>query len=233
MARLSQSTRDAVRAGSIASARAVWPLIIAELPIGEPGSVLDVGAGEGHWLDAAVRIGMSDCLGVDLMPLGYQTTGESQSEGVTLWHWNAEDGVPLPTRFEASGLDQAAAGEKWDVALCLETAEHVSPGAGDWLVAELCRVARAVVWSAAIPGQGGDGHVNEQWPSYWQERFWAHGWTLFDPFREALWSRGDVEPWYAQNTLLAVPVADAPHGIFTVRHLVHPTTWAHYRGVSA
>lgn len=229
MARLSQATRDAVRDGAKRSAAVVWPLLVETL--GPPASVLDVGTGEGHWLDAADQLGPAHSLGVDLMPLGEATTSETRT-GAPIEHWNAEHGTPLPTLFEASGLQQRRAGDRWALALCLEMAEHVTPAAGEHLVRELTRVADVVVWSAAIPGQGGDGHVNEQPPGYWAERFARFGWVLTDPFREYLWDDPRVEPWYAQNLLLATPRA-APGEVRPIpRYLIHPTVWRHHRGLA-
>lgn len=225
MADLKTKTRDDVRQGAIDSALGCMPRILlnAQGVLGElPGSVLDVGCGEGHWLDAArLILPVADLHGVDL-PSVYPATRDP-GRGWSIDSWDAESGEPLPTR----GVTPL----EWSVALCLEVAEHVSHRAGAHLVRELCRVSRQVVWSAAIPGQGGDGHVNEQWPAYWAEAFDACGWHLEDPWRWGLWGVADVEPWYQQNLLLALPGrrerGEWPH------HLVHPVTWAYYRGVSA
>lgn len=208
MAELRPETRDAVRAGVIRSAAAVLPIVLRH--VAPVGSILDVGCGEGHWLDAAEeQLGRLDCLGLDL-------SGGQSPLGSPIERWDAEKHRPLPTR----GVSPLG----WDVTLCLEMAEHVAPEAGDWLVRELCRVSRRVLWSAAIPGQGGDGHVNEQPPGYWAERFAAHDWRLCDPFRERLWGLGEVEPWYQQNLLLAEPaLGDA---LPVPRHLVHPAVLA-------
>src|SRR5437870_2593605 len=55
----------------------------------------------------------------------------------------------------------------FELALCIEVAEHLPPRAGDLLVAALSQAAPAVVFSTAIPQQEGTDHINEQWPSYW------------------------------------------------------------------
>jgi SAM-dependent methyltransferase len=210
-ARMNQETRDAVRDGCKQSAAVVLPMIFDTL--GTPACLLDVGCGEGWWCQAALNLDVRNAYGVD-------------ADTIYGAHWDAEEGAPLPMFMTAQR------GEKWDVALCLEMAEHVSPAAGDWLVSELCRVARAVVWSAAIPGQGGDGHVNEQWPDYWTDRFNENGWVMTDPFRDTLWQSPSVEPWYRQNLLAAFP-SDSFFAVDAepIRALVDPVTWAYHRGV--
>jgi len=52
-----------------------------------------------------------------------------------------------------------------------------------------------------VPGQGGHGHVNEQWPSYWVQRFDALGFSCSGALRWMFWNRDDVEYWYRQNLL--------------------------------
>lgn len=202
MARLSQATYDAVRDGAIQSAAVVLPLLARS---GEqPRGVLDVGAGEGHWLDAAHALWPGiPTLGLDLV--------ERQDTFPLVTFWDADGDVEMPllagphaTEKREDGFP-ATAHSRWPLVLCLEMAEHVKPETGDKLIAELCRVAERVAFSAAIPGQGGDGHVNEQWPSYWGERFNRHGFFLTDPWRLALWGDERVEPWYRQNLLLAQP----------------------------
>jgi hypothetical protein len=190
---------------------------------GTPTAILDVGCGEGHWLDAAAALDVEFVWGADV------------DAEATEYRWDAEAGTPLPTLHEASGLDDDATGGLWPLALCLETAEHLTPAGGAHLQRELCRVSEMILWSAAIPGQGGDGHINEAWPRHWAEGFDSLGWAFLDPFRDRLWECADVEPWYRQNLLVAVPRdsiygADAPE---QVRSLVDPVTWAHHRGVPA
>jgi hypothetical protein len=67
----------------------------------------------------------------------------------------------------------------------------------------LCELAPVVLFSAAVPGQGGHGHVNEQWPAYWVERFSSLGFHCSGALRWRFWRDERVEHWYAQNLLFA------------------------------
>jgi len=68
----------------------------------------------------------------------------------------------------------------------------------------LVRLGSAVVFSAAVPHQGGEGHVNEQWPDYWIDRFRERGYEFIDCLRRKIWNTEQIEWWYAQNLFLFV-----------------------------
>jgi hypothetical protein len=93
---------------------------------------------------------------------------------------------------------------EFDLVMCLEVAEHLPPDSADALVDSLIRLGPIVLFSAAIPSQGGTNHVNEQWPEYWADRFEARGYPVVDAIRHRIWDDPEVEWWYAQNTLLFV-----------------------------
>jgi SAM-dependent methyltransferase len=92
--------------------------------------------------------------------------------------------------------------DRFDLVLCLEVAEHLPPEAADVLVDSLVGLGPAVLFSAAVPGQSGEHHVNEQWPDYWSERFAARGYVAVDAIRPRVWSDANVDWWYRQNALL-------------------------------
>jgi hypothetical protein len=64
---------------------------------------------------------------------------------------------------------------RFDLAYSFEVAEHLPPALGDRLVEFLAASGNEILFTAAPPGQGGTGHINEQPPEYWQERFERHG----------------------------------------------------------
>lgn len=150
----------------------------------KPRSVVDVGCGEGWWAQAFADLGC-DILGID---------GEYVQ------------GSPLGERFVARDLNEPLAlSDTFDLAVSLEVAEHLPPERAESFVADLCALAPVVLFSAAIPGQTGAGHVNCQWPSYWVELFAKHGRQLSGALRWGIWTEEHVEPWYRQNLLLAWP----------------------------
>lgn len=98
-------------------------------------------------------------------------------------------------------------------------------------------IAPVVLFSAATPGQSGTGHINEQWPDYWAERFEERGYRVIDCVRPHLWSEPSVEWWYAQNTLLyatdAAIAANEQLARFAERTDRNRLSMVHPRGYSA
>ena len=175
------------------SARVLVPLV---LDLTEPRSVLDVGCGTGTWLALCREHGVDDVVGVD-----------------GPWVHPAQLLIP-EERFRNHDLQQPLdLGRRFDLAISLEVAEHVPEELADAFVASLTRHSDAVMFSAAIPFQGGTGHVNEQWPAYWAEKFAARGYLAVDCLRPRIWDDARVVWWYAQNTILyATPAFLAAHG---------------------
>jgi hypothetical protein len=93
---------------------------------------------------------------------------------------------------------------RFDLALCLEVGEHLSQERSNSLVHDLCSLSDCVLFSAAIPGQGGANHINEQWQSWWARLFAENDFILFDCIRPRVWSNRAVEQWYRQNMFLYV-----------------------------
>jgi len=180
-------------------------------------SVLDVGCGLGSWLAAARDALGAEVLGVD-------------------GPWTNLDLLRIDrARFQVADLEKPLSlGRSFDLAISVEVGEHLPAEAAPVLVASLTQHAPVVLFSAAIPGQGGISHVNEQWPAYWATRFAEHGFGCFDVLRPLLWERSDVDWWYKQNLLLFVHEARAAEaGVRlelgspeTPRRLVHPDVFA-------
>lgn len=180
-----------------------------------PKSVTDVGCGLGAWLKVFEEHGVQTVLGLD---------GDYVDQSKMLLRKD---------QFLACDLenpDTYPNKPKFDLAVCLEVAEHLAPKSAESFVKLLTSLSDAVLFSAAIPLQGGINHVNEQWPSYWQELFAAHGFKFYDLFRTKIWNKQDVKWWYKQNMFL---VCKADKYDFEqnspILNLVHPELFHHYR----
>jgi hypothetical protein len=90
-----------------------------------------------------------------------------------------------------------------DLAISLEVAEHIEPQyAGDF-ISLITRCARKyIIFSAATPGQGGIGHVNEQPHEHWHDLFLCKGWVHRDIIRPALAAKKHVPFWYRNNIFM-------------------------------
>jgi hypothetical protein len=95
-------------------------------------------------------------------------------------------------------------GQRFEVAICLEVAEHVASDCSMQFIENLTKHSDIVLFGAAIPFQGGFRHINERWQSYWVSLFDSQGYQCFDPFRSQIWQREEVLVWYRQNMLLYV-----------------------------
>src|ERR1051326_1566775 len=173
---------DKIRDDSLRSARLIVPRVLNCI---RPHSVVDIGCGTGSWLRAFGEHGIQDLFGVDSNHLPVEKLDIPASQ----FHI-----ANLKNRFK---LDR-----EFDLALCLEVAEHLPEASAPFLIESLVGLAPLVLFSAAIPHQGGHGHLNEQWPQYWSELFNEHGYAACDCFRLELWDIDGVAFWYAQNLLL-------------------------------
>jgi len=179
--------------GSLRSARVIVPLV---MELVKPASVLDVGCGLGTWLAAFAECGVADFLGMD---------GDYVDR--------AKLKIPADRFRPANLANPPHPGRAFDLAVCLEVAEHLPEKASPKLVGLLTAAAPVVLFSAAIPGQGGTEHTNEQWPAFWRRLFAARGFVRLDPIRPRVWRDRRVVWWYQQNVYLFVRerlLADRP-----------------------
>jgi len=151
-----------------------------------PKSVVDVGCGAGSWL-------------AEFQALGVDVTGY---EGP--WIRSAELDVPRHVIIEHDVTTSMASPRTFDLVLSLETAEHLTSSATPTFVNSLVALGPLIVFSAAIPRQGGTDHVNERWPARWVELFADHNYVAIDCLRSRFWENDAVAWWYAQNMLVFV-----------------------------
>lgn len=159
----------------------VLPILFNKFSI---SSIVDVGCGIGTWLHVAQNLGVSDILGIDSDDVDYEQLNK---------FINKRNFVSLDLSKHFF-LDK-----KFDLVLCLEVAEHISKESADIFVNNLISHGDLILFSAAIPGQGGQNHVNENWPSYWIEKFSLYGFICYDFVRPKIWNNEKLEFWYKQN----------------------------------
>jgi SAM-dependent methyltransferase len=150
-----------------------------------PKSLLDVGCGTGTWLKVAESLGVEELTGIEGPHLDQ---GKFQCPKARLIIKNLIEPFDLKRRF--------------DLVLCLEVAEHLPPEVSEDFVASLVRHSDNILFSAAIPFQGGQNHLNEQWPHWWQELFERHSFKAYDILRTQFWNNEKVFYWYKQNMIL-------------------------------
>ena len=196
---------------TLASAREIVPLIIE---LCSPRSVVDVGCGTGCWLSVFRECGVDDVCGID----GDYVRPETRL--IPAGQFRAHD-LTTPLRLERS----------FDLALSFEVAEHLPARSAASFVQSLTKLAPIVVFSAAVPWQGGTNHVNEQWPDYWAEHFHDHGYEPLDCLRTRIWDNDRVLSCYTQNTIVyantgALP--DVPRTSPGSLPIVHPRLFMYW-----
>lgn len=164
------------------SAQIVLPYIFEYF---KPTSVIDIGCGTGDWLSVFKEFGVKEIHGVD---------GEYVDKNMLQIDNSEFKSFDLKYKYDS--------GRKYDLAMSVEVGEHLPDELSDNLIDSLCVHSDIILFSAAIPGQGGTYHINEQPHSYWIEKFNKRGYDVYDVLREKIWFEPYVEAWYKQNILL-------------------------------
>ncbi len=150
-----------------------------------PRSVLDVGCGTGSWLHAFSQAGVADIRGLD---------GDYVNRDLLAIDPQYFTPVELTSGFDLK--------RRYDLTVCMEVAEHLPFACAERLIADLCRHANVVLFSAALPLQGGTHHVNERWLEYWAILFSGQGFAAYDIIRPRVAAEKDVQFYFRQNTIV-------------------------------
>ncbi|RZL19770.1 MAG: class I SAM-dependent methyltransferase [Pedobacter sp.] len=171
--------------GSYVSAQKILP-VIKELF--NPACVIDIGCGVGYWLKVwKEELMVDDILGVEGT---YVTDKLFKLESKHLL--NADLKLPLDL------------GRRFDLVMSMEVAEHIPEENSDIFIENLIRAGDIIMFSAAIKGQLGTYHINEQMPEYWAKKFKKHNYIAIDYLRPKIWNDSSIAYWYRQNTLLFI-----------------------------
>jgi len=174
-----------------------------------PGSVVDVGCGFGTWISVFEKEGVADVLGIDSTAVDRRLLRIEEEKFLPV---DLSKSFTLPRRF--------------DLAMSLEVAEHLPPESTDVFLDSLAALSDVILFSAAVPGQGGQGHINEHWQNWWARRFEERGFIAVDFLRWKFWNETALFYWYRQNMFLAVRPnhAIAARG-GTIQNVIHPALW--------
>ena len=127
--------------------------------------------------------------------------------------------------------DPIISAEKFDLAICLEVAEHLYEDDAHTLIRSVCSLSDYILFSAAIPGQGGQNHFNEKWQSYWIDLFNSNNFTAIDCIRSKIWDDPKIPFWYKQNSFLMVKnntkFSFDIHNDSFIANIVHPELFHH------
>lgn len=149
-------------------------------------SCLDVGSGAGGYVYWLKRKGLA-ATGVE-----YSCSGRiiSRLQGVKVLSFDCSDEAKRPNFGRV------------DLAFSIEVAEHLPTDLEEAFVSYIVSQSELVVFSAAHPGQGGQGHINEQPPSHWRKIFRKFGYGFrpdeTDRFRAKLLELG-FRGWLPTN----------------------------------
>lgn len=176
-------------------------------------SVLDVGCGVGLFLAEANKLGADIINGVEAEWLDDDLLVVDRS---CIRHHDLTKPLDMQCTY--------------DLVISLEVGEHLPAIAAETYVASLVRHGRMILFSSAIPHQGGVHHVNEQWPEYWARLFVKHNYHFVDIVRPHFWYDREMILYIRQNaflvahaeTILANPTLLAVHDRHLPMAMVHP-----------
>jgi hypothetical protein len=189
------------------AAEEIVPFIVDLL---RPNSIVDVGCGIGTWLKVFSDNGVLDYIGIDG---DYVDKNLLKIDKCFFVDYNLE------TYYQSN--------RKFDLAVSLEVAEHLKEGSSDDFIKTLTDLSDVVIFSAAVPNQGGQNHINEKEPSYWIKKFENLGFKCFDILRPVFWNNDKVDCWYKQNIFLFTNKKNFHEKLqsfktFSNEHIIHP-----------
>ena len=171
--------------GAIRSAENILSFLYDNLKF---NTIVDFGCGTGCWISVARKRFNTKVLGVDFHNCTNLLIDENEYMCADL---------TKPLYFECS----------FDLVISLEVAEHIEELNTNIYLDNLCSAGKRILFSAALPRQGGTGHVNEKQLSYWVEQFAYREYFALDVIRPYFWDCEDVEIWYRNNSMLFVDKA--------------------------
>lgn len=122
----------------------------------KPKSVLDVGCGAGRILSTLKEKYKCNVKGIDYSPDAFNHANPNISDYLFVEDATSKD-------FKCD--------RKYDLVICTEVAEHLENKLALAMIDNLCKSGDTILFSAAIPGQSGTGHINCRPVNYWISEF--------------------------------------------------------------
>ena len=145
-----------------------------------PNMVLDIGCGPGHFVDSMRDLDIN-AFGIDI--------DERVANKPHLFRQDI-----LSTKFVA------------DTCICLEVLEHIDEVHADEIIDKISTMfLDTLIFTAAVPGQGGVGHINCQPKEYWIEKLERNGLrrnTLMEEILRWYCKQGSYMGWFYNNVLV-------------------------------
>jgi cyclopropane fatty-acyl-phospholipid synthase-like methyltransferase len=167
------------------SYRSAISILTTYLEVSTAKSLVDVGCGMGSWAKAAIDLQIPEILGID---------GDFVDESLLV--------IPLEKFYRQDLSKSFLLQNRFDLAVSMEVAEHIDETNADIFVENLTNLSDVIIFSAAVPGQGGVHHVNEQPQSYWVEKFNQQGYSCSVELRNRIWTDESISNYYRQNVLM-------------------------------
>lgn len=167
------------------AAKKIAPIVSES--IGVPKSIVDLGGGAGAFLKAFKELGTEKVVCIDHPSITAEDLLINQNEFLPC---NLNKELPSPIKSE--------------LAISTEFAEHVSKDRSKSVVDFLTSCSNIILFSSAIPRQGGIEHINEQRPSFWRNLFQSRGYERVDIIRQKIIFDRSIPFWFPQNLFLYV-----------------------------
>lgn len=156
----------------------------------KPESVVDYGCGPGWILH-----NLHESHGVDDV-YGFEYADE---EALKVAPTTMKDRIEY---MDLTGIPAIHYSDPFGLAISIEVAEHLPEEKADAYLKNITMFTSLLLFSAAPPGQGGVGHINEQPWGYWLEKFANLGWEEDEErglqIRSYLRKKG-AKSWYCKN----------------------------------
>lgn len=178
---------------SLNSAKEIVPLFLSYYA---PNSVLDVGCGLGSWLKVFEE-NKCEIFGID---------GDYIRTEDLIFDEHKFKDYDLNVKFDLQ--------KKFDLVTSLEVAEHITSENAQVFIDSLCKHGDLILFSAAIPGQEGTLHFNEQYNDYWINLFSKNDYHCIDFLRHKIWNNTNISWWYRQNILIFIKNSEIKNPIY-------------------